>query len=41
MCLGQAAGVAAAIAVEKDIALRSVPYPALRERLIRQGVLLP
>ena len=41
MCFGQAAGVAAAIAVEQGRALRDVPYPELRARLSRQGAILP
>ncbi len=41
MCFGQAAGAAAAIAVQKGIEVRDVPYPELREKLLRQGVILP
>jgi hypothetical protein len=34
MILGQSAGTAAAMAVEKDLAVQEVPYSALRERLL-------
>ena len=41
MCFGQAAGTAAAMAVEKGIAVRDVPYAELKERLLAQNVILP
>ena len=34
MILGQSAGTAAAMAVEKNLAVQEVPYSALRERLL-------
>ena len=41
MCFGQAAGIAAAIAVQKDIAVRAVPYEELRTQLLSQDAILP
>ena len=41
MCFGQAAGTAAAMAVEKGISVRDVPYAELREKLLAQNVILP
>ena len=41
MCLGQAAGTAAAIATAKGINVREVPYEELRQALIEQNVCLP
>ena len=41
MALGQAAGVAASIAVSRGIPVRDVPYPALKAALKEQGALLP
>lgn len=41
MCIGQAAGIAAAIAAAKGIDLRDVPYEELREQLVEGGVILP
>ncbi len=41
MCFGQAAGVAAAIAVDHGIPVRDVSYPELKAGLLAQGVLLP
>ena len=41
MCLGQAAGTAAAIAAAKGINVREVPYEELRQALIEQNVCLP
>ena len=41
MCLGQAAGIAAAIAVKHDIPVRAVDYAELKAELIAQGALLP
>lgn len=38
--LGQAAGTAAAIAVEEDCAVQDVPYEKLRERLVAGGLIL-
>ena len=40
-CFGQAAGTAAAIAVEKGIEVDAVPYPELKEKLLAQQVILP
>ena len=41
ICLGQAAGTAAAIAVKKGIQVRAVPYAELKESLLAQDVILP
>jgi hypothetical protein len=41
LCLGQAAGTAAAMAVDSGTSVRKVNYPALQDRLRRQGVILP
>jgi hypothetical protein len=41
IALGQAAGTAAALAVQAGIRPREVDYGTLQERLIRQGVILP
>lgn len=41
MCFGQAAGIAAAIAVREGISVRDVPYAELREQLLKGGVILP
>ena len=41
MCFGQAAGIAAAMAVEKGIAVRDVPYAELKEKLLAQNAILP
>ena len=41
MCFGQAAGVAAAIAVKRGVSVRDVPYAELKEALCAQGALLP
>lgn len=40
MVIGQAAGVAAALAAKGDLAVQQLPYPALRERLLAQGQVL-
>ncbi|WP_165075591.1 FAD-dependent oxidoreductase [Paludisphaera rhizosphaerae] len=40
MALGEAAGEAAALAVEADVAPRKVPYSALRDRLLKNGAVL-
>ena len=40
MVIGQAAGVAAALAAKQGVAVQTVPYPALRERLLAQGQVL-
>ncbi len=40
MILGQSAATAAALAVEQDCAVQAVPYPRLRERLLRDGQIL-
>jgi hypothetical protein len=39
--MGQAAGMAAAIAVKLDLSPGDVPYPVLKDRLAAQGVPLP
>ena len=39
--LGQAAGTAAAVAVEKGVAVQDVPYADLRRRLVADGQVLP
>ena len=41
MCFGQAAGIAAAIAVRDNIAVRDVPYAELKEELLKGGAILP
>ncbi|MBO4834510.1 MAG: FAD-dependent oxidoreductase, partial [Lachnospiraceae bacterium] len=38
---GQAAGTAAALAVQKGCSVRELPYPALKEALLAQDVILP
>ena len=40
MILGQSAATAAAMAIDAGIAVQDVPYPKLRERLIRDGQVL-
>ena len=40
MILGQSAGIAAALAVKKDVAVQKLQYPKLRERLLAQGQVL-
>jgi len=40
MVIGQAAGVAAALAAKQGVAVQTVSYPALRERLLAQGQVL-
>jgi hypothetical protein len=40
MILGQSAGAAAALAVERRVAVQALPYAALRERLIADGQVL-
>jgi hypothetical protein len=40
MVIGQGAGVAAALAAERGIAVQDLPYPILRERLLAQGQVL-
>lgn len=40
MVIGQAAGVAAALAAKHDAALQQLAYPMLRERLLAQGQVL-
>ncbi|MGI9456064.1 MAG: FAD-dependent oxidoreductase [Aeoliella sp.] len=40
MILGQSAGIAAALAADKDAAVQDLPYPQLRERLLAQGQVL-
>jgi hypothetical protein len=37
MVIGQGAGVAAALAVKRNVAVQDLPYPVLRERLLAQG----
>ena len=41
MCLGQAAGIAAALSVRLGTDLRQVPYEDLKEELLRGGAILP
>ena len=41
MCFGHAAGIAAAIAAEKNISVRDVPYAELRQKLLEGGAILP
>ena len=41
ICFGQAAGTAAALAAQKNIAVRDVPYAELKEQLLGQNVILP
>ena len=41
ICFGQAAGTAAALAAEKGIAVRDVPYAELKPLLLEQNVILP
>jgi hypothetical protein len=41
LCFGQAAGTAAAMAVDSSVDVRKVDYQALRKGLIKQGVILP
>jgi hypothetical protein len=41
IAMGQAAGTAAAMAVQQGIQVREINYKALQEKLIRQGVTLP
>lgn len=40
MVIGQSAGIAAALAADRDAAVQELPYPALRERLLAQGQVL-
>ncbi len=40
MVIGQGAGVAAALAAKRDIAVQDLPYSVLRERLLAQGQVL-
>ncbi len=40
MVIGQGAGVAAALAATRAVAVQDVPYPVLRERLLAQGQVL-
>jgi hypothetical protein len=40
MVIGQAAGVAAALASKQKVAVQQLPYPVLRERLLAQGQVL-
>lgn len=41
MAIGQAAGALAAVAVEQEIPANSVLYPAVREKLLSGGAMLP
>jgi hypothetical protein len=41
ICLGQAAGTAAALAINEGVSVRKVNYKALHDNLVKQGVLLP
>lgn len=40
MMLGHAAGAAASIAIDQNVTLQNVPYPALRERLLAEKQIL-
>ena len=40
MAIGQGAGVAATLAAKQGVAVQDLPYPALRERLLAQGMTL-
>ena len=40
-CFGQAAGTAAALAVQNGCSVRDLPYPQLKEALLSQNVILP
>jgi hypothetical protein len=40
MILGQSAGIAAALAARQKTTVQKLPYPALRERLLKQGQVL-
>lgn len=40
MALGEAAGTAAALSIQQDVPPRILPYPILREQLLRQSVIL-
>jgi hypothetical protein len=40
MALGEAAGTAAALSIQQGTTPRALPYPLLREQLLRQGVIL-
>jgi hypothetical protein len=40
MVIGQGAGVAAALAAKRGVAVQDLPYPLLRERLLAQGQVL-
>lgn len=40
MAIGQGAGVAAALAAKRSVAVQDLPYPVLRERLVAQGQVL-
>lgn len=41
MAMGQAAGCAAALAVQKECDVANVPYQALKELLLKQGAIVP
>ena len=41
MMLGEAAGVAASIAIQNESSVQAVPYVELRRRLLSRGVKLP
>lgn len=38
--IGQACANAADLAIEKDVPVQDVPYPALQARLLEQGVVI-
>jgi hypothetical protein len=40
MILGQSAGIAAALAADKNVAVQDLPYLELRKRLLAQGQVL-
>ena len=40
MIIGQSAATAAVLAVEKEIAVQALPYPILRDQLLKDGQVL-
>ena len=41
MCFGQAAGAAAAIAIQDGVSVRNVNFTKLRNELLKHGAILP
>jgi hypothetical protein len=41
LCLGQAAGAAASLAINAGVSVRKVDYKTLHDNLVKQGVILP